>query len=241
MDPIVTPLSEMDLSMYGGLDPRELPAYSIAEAAHNLRIHTATLRYWVRGKNPLIKLASDHPPSLSFKNIIEAHILDGMRYRHKIPMGNIRSAIENLRSRHNSAHPLADWQFSTDNVHLYIEESGLLLQASKGDQIVMRTVVEAYLSRIEVDRVGAVRKLYPFIRNVRPTEMQKEPKVIVIDPLIAFGRPVLVKRGVPTEVIYDRYRAGDSVSFLAKDYDCFASEINAAIKYEQRQESKKAA
>ena len=31
-------------------DPRELPAYSIAEAAHYLRIPLATLRNWEQGR-----------------------------------------------------------------------------------------------------------------------------------------------------------------------------------------------
>lgn len=32
-------------------DPRELPAYSISEAAHYLSVPAATVRYWATGQN----------------------------------------------------------------------------------------------------------------------------------------------------------------------------------------------
>ena len=35
--------------VYGGHDPREMPAYSIPEAAHYLQIPPSTLRSWIKG------------------------------------------------------------------------------------------------------------------------------------------------------------------------------------------------
>ena len=63
--------------LYGGQDPRELPAYSIPEAAHYLRLPVATLRTWVRGRyyptlhgrqrsEPVIHLADTERALLSF-------------------------------------------------------------------------------------------------------------------------------------------------------------------------------
>ena len=49
------------IDLYGGRDPRELPAYGIPEAAHYLHIPVATLRTWVRGA-----LLSDSPGSQIF-------------------------------------------------------------------------------------------------------------------------------------------------------------------------------
>jgi len=45
--------------------------------------------------------------------------------------------------------------------------------------------LEAYLRRVEWDKTGVVARLYPFTRKRTPDE----PKVIVIDPRISFGRP----------------------------------------------------
>jgi hypothetical protein len=61
------------IDLYGGKDPRELPAYGISEAAHYLQLPRATLRSWVLGQPyitqkgpqffaPLIDLADKRPP-----------------------------------------------------------------------------------------------------------------------------------------------------------------------------------
>jgi hypothetical protein len=71
-------------------EPREMAAYSIGEAAHYLRIPVATLRSWVRGRfyptehgrrffKPLIELPDPNLGSLSFVNLVEAHVLDAIR------------------------------------------------------------------------------------------------------------------------------------------------------------------
>jgi hypothetical protein len=71
-------------------DVRELPAYGVAEAAHYLRIPAATLRAWAVGMSygsdserkffkPVIQPAAKSPVSLSFINLIEAHVLGAIR------------------------------------------------------------------------------------------------------------------------------------------------------------------
>jgi len=39
----------LESDVYGGQDPREMPAYSIPEAAHYLQMPSSTLRGWVKG------------------------------------------------------------------------------------------------------------------------------------------------------------------------------------------------
>jgi uncharacterized protein (DUF433 family) len=54
----------------------------------------------------------------------------------------------------------------------------------------------------------------------------------VIDPRIAFGRPVLVGTGIPTAVVAERYKAGESVDDLAGDYGRDRLEIEEALRCE---------
>jgi uncharacterized protein (DUF433 family) len=56
----------------------------------------------------------------------------------------------------------------------------------------------------------------------------------VIDPRLSFGRPVLTKAAVPTEIIFDRFQAGDSLEDMAKDYGVGEKEIEEALRFEQR-------
>jgi uncharacterized protein (DUF433 family) len=71
-------------------------------------------------------------------------------------------------------------------------------------------------------------RLYPF-----PTEARTGHRPIAIDANIAFGRPVLVARGISTHAIAERLDAGESVADLAADYDLAPSDIEQAALYER--------
>ena len=62
--------------------------------------------------------------------------------------------------------------------------------------------------------------------------MEKTPKNIAIDPLIAFGRPTITGTGIATNVIAGRFGAGEKVEELAKDYELTETQIDEALEYE---------
>ena len=92
--------------------------------------------------------------------------------------------------------------------------------------------MEAHLKRIERDAQGIPQKLYPFThkRLFRPGEV--EPRAVVIDPRVSFGRPIIVGTGIPTAIIAERYKAGESVEDLADDYGLESLQIQEAIRTE---------
>ena len=220
-------------------DPRELPAYGLTEAAHYLRMPRATLRSWVLGRyyltgfgrrffEPVIALPQKDRPLLSFMNLVEAHVLDAIRREHEVPLPKVRRALNYLKAQFASRHPLAGQVFETDGLDLFIQKYGRLINISRDGQLAMRILLEAHLRRIERDPKGIPVRLYPFVRK-RQTD---EPKVVVIDPYVSFGRPVLVGTGIATAVIAERYKAGESVDDLAGDYGRPPSEIEEAIRCE---------
>ena len=228
--------------LYGGQDPREMPAYSIPEAAHYLQIPPSTLRSWTKGwryptragekrSSPLITppaAPEQGPLLLSFVNVVEAHVLDAVRREHRITMPTVRDALTYLEVRLPSTHPLADRKFETDGIDLFIEQYGRLINISQDGQLAMRNVLQVYLTRIERDAAGAPVKLYLFTR----ARQADEPKVVVIDPYVSFGRPVLVGTGIPTAIIAERYKAGESMQALAEDYERPSRDIEEAIRCE---------
>lgn len=118
-------------------------------------------------------------------------------------------------------------------MHLFIEKYGKLINILAVGQLAMRVVLQAHLRRVERDEAGLAVKLFPFTRKGR----LDEPKVVVIDPFVSFGRPVLVGTGIPTAVIAERYKAGESVDQLAEDYDRERLEIEDAIRCELQVEA----
>jgi uncharacterized protein (DUF433 family) len=59
--------------------------------------------------------------------------------------------------------------------------------------------------------------------------------MIVIDPRVSFGRPVIAGSGVPTSAILERYLAGEGFEHLALDYNRSTLEIEEAIRCESLQ------
>ena len=212
-------------------DPRDMPAYTVTEAAHYLNLPYSTVLYWSAGRGgykSLIPAASTHPTVLSFLNLVELHLLSAIRRKYTVSMPNVRAAIEYLEKTFNTNHPLLAKELETDGLDLFIRNYGQLINISKDGQSAMRHVMEAALKRIERDNNHIPIKLYPFTRP----RIENAPSLIVIDPTISGGRPVISGTGLATETISERYKAGESIGELAYDYGREKFEIEEAIRCE---------
>ena len=207
-----------------------LPAYSLADAASYARVPYQTVRYWARGRSdvePLITLPEDNPPTLSYLNLLECHVLNALRTNYELQINVVRRALETLGRLYPSKHPLLETVFSTDKVDLLIETAGTTINLSKGGQVAMKEMLNTYLHRIELTDIG-IPKLYPFVARDR----RDEPKIISILPTIAYGRSVIDGTGISTAVISARFKARESISALADEYGRSVQEIEEAIRWE---------
>lgn len=220
-------------------DPRDFPAYSVAEAAHYLNVPKATLRSWVLGTSysasdgktkrfrRVIELPHRDANLLSFFNLIEAHVLRSLRRVHNIQLPDIRKALVYVKKEFGWTRPLIEQDFKTDGVKLFVERLGRLVDASSDGQVVIEEVMAAHLRRLEwEDRV--VVRLYPF---TRPSDFES-PMSVLIDPRYSFGRPILKESHVATGIIAERYKSGDSIDALAEDYACSRLEIEEGLRCE---------
>jgi len=215
-------------------DPRDVPAYTVPEAAHYLCIPPQTLRNWVFGQKgkPNFKHVIDLPNRdtnlLSFFNLAEAHVLRSLRTVHALKLPLIRKALRFVREQFGWNRPLIQQEFKTDGVHLFVEKLGKLVVASEEGQLVIREVM-THLERLEWDGNLAAR-LYPFTR----TNPVGAPKSVIIDPRYSFGRPILKEARITTAIIAERYKAGESIQSLADDYGCSHLEVEEGIRCELR-------
>jgi uncharacterized protein (DUF433 family) len=220
-------------------DVRELPGYGIAEAAHYLLIPRATLLSWVAGMShgmashrksfkAVIQPAASSPVALSFINLIEAHVLAAIRRKHRVDMKAVRNTVAFLQKEFGSKHPLAEHKFETNGVDLFVEHLGKFISTSEGGQLAVKDLLKARLRRIERDNRGFPLRLYPFTR----LDELDQPKNIVIDPFISFGKPVISGTGVSTIIVAQRFKAGESADELANDYACGREKIEEAIRCE---------
>jgi len=75
-------------------------------------------------------------------------------------------------------------------------------------------IVSAFLDRIEFARKGALLRLYPFASR----SIHADTRAVVIDPHVQFGRPCLLGTGTPTDVIGERFHAGETIESIAANY-----------------------
>jgi uncharacterized protein (DUF433 family) len=214
-------------------DRREAPRYKADEVAKWLRLPQSTIWAWFFGQpnfKPLLVPADNRTKLLSFYNLTEAHVLSWTRQKYpNLRTVRIRTALEYVRENLTQyERPLVTKKFRTDGKYLFIkslsengDEPNPTINASRWGQLAL-PVLDELLELIEYDDQELARLLYP----------QRGGKVIVINPSLSSGQPVVKGTSVLASIIWQRVRrAGEPIERLARDYRLDQSEIQAAINY----------
>ena len=221
--------------IHGGLHPAEVPAYTPTEAARIIRRPVSTVRSWTRGSRYTTSsgrqfwppVVPADPPHLSFQNLVELYVLSSLRIFHTVPLKNVRSAITYLRKAARTDHPLADCDLLTDRSDLFVEKAGEYLNLSRAGQLETKEQLHRCMMQVDRGADGLPHRL----RLADPKN-----KLIVaaeVDPEIRFGQPRIPGTGIPTAIIYERKRAGETAEQLAAVYERSVTEVNSAISYEE--------
>lgn len=227
-------------------DRRDVPRYGIKEASRCLGMSVATLDSWVNGRKypttsgqrffkPLIELTASG--SLSFYNLVEAHILLSTRRKHRVEMPAIRRALDYVRKTYPSPHPLLSENFLTDGRDLFIKKilgataQEQTINVSSWGQLGLGPILDFYLRRVERDDKGWPIRLFPIRTSWSGDLTTDPPRVVVIDPAVSSGRPVVNGTGVMAEVIFGRFNTGEGIESIAADYGLKVSQIEEAIRY----------
>ncbi len=232
------------MSSKDAIPPADVPSYSAAEAARILDLPLSTVRNWSFGQSgklqggqrrrfpAAIPAADVRNRLLSFANLCELHVLSAIRREHRVSLPTVRKSLDYVRRRLGSDRPLLEREFLTNGVSLFVEHASELVNVSSEGQTALRGEFERALARIERDRRGRPVRLFPFSRS--RAAGGEQPQVVAVDPTIAFGRPMLAKAGVKTEVIASRFNAGDEPADMAEDYGVSEQDILEALRYERR-------
>ena len=222
---------------------RTIPTYRKVEASRYLRMSHRELHYWVSGVDdyygegpvaPLVSAADPARQRLSFENLLELHVLAALEHVKGINMLEASRALDFLQARFGVARPLVDERMRTEGktilVHRLEQDSGI----DREGRASALERLDVHLDRIEWNTAGIGTRLFPFTRR-RPRDRQaaeREPRLIAIDPGVAFGRAAIAGSRVPTAEVAERYGAGDSIADLVADCALTAPEIEEAIRFE---------
>jgi|SRR5690348_439083 uncharacterized protein (DUF433 family) len=210
----------------------EMPNYSPMEAVRYFHIPYSTLAYWTEEPNQLVVLASQTPPLLSFKNLVELYVLEGLRKIHGLHTSRIRSAVNFLLETERSRHPLADYDIRTEGKNVVFYKRGKPLNASLWGQYEMEEIIAGYLRRVERDPHGMAVRIFPYTKREQLANREQPPRTVEINPNVCFGLPVLRDSRLTTGFLASRFRGGDSVPSIARSYGRPVAEIKEAIEWE---------
>lgn len=224
-------------------ESRTIPTYRKVEASRYLRMSHRELHYWISGVDdyygegpvaPLVSAADPARQRLSFENLLELHVLAALEHVKGINMLEASRALDFLQARLGVARPLIDERMRTEGktilVHRLEQDSGI----DREGRASALERLDVHLDRIEWNSAGIGTRLFPFTRR-RPRDRQaaeREPRLIAIDPGVAFGRAAIAGSRVPTVEVAERYGAGESIADLVADHALTAPEIEEAIRFE---------
>jgi uncharacterized protein (DUF433 family) len=214
-----------------------LPRYSHPEAARATGVPATTIGAWVRGhayprkhdrgySSPVI-----HPLEigrLSFNNLIEIHVLRGLRTSHGVRLDRVREALGVAEREFGIQRLLVNEQLRFSAGRLFLDRYGTISELNPTQQIAMRAFFDGYLKRIDFGTEGLPKDFYPVERTISDTSR----KLILVSPLVSFGRAVIQSVGVSTHIIADRLNAGEPEESIIDDYGLAREELEEAAAYE---------
>lgn len=215
--------------------------YTFHEAALLTKIPVRDLRRWLDGYayrdkkhaavsvDPLreTELADDSLDGISFHDLLEVRFVHAFR-KHGVSLQAIRLASQRARGLFKTDYPFTSHRFRTDGRTIFasaIEETGEteLLDLVK-QQYAFRKIIEPSLHRgIEFGADQLAARWYPSPRS----------KAIVLDPAMAFGKPIVTNGSVRTSILYDAFKAEGNKNFVAKLYEVPVTAVDAAIAFEE--------
>lgn len=167
--------------------------------------------------------------AIGFRDLLELRMV-AQFVKHGVHLKVIRATIDAARRHFRSDYPLTNRRFLTDGKRIFLEAVEEATGAERlidvvGRQFVFNEVIRPSLyAGIEYDGSGA-KRWYPIPRS----------RAILLDPEVQFGTPIIAEAGVPTDAIYDAWRAeGRDQTRVARAYGVTPKMVGAAVNFEQR-------
>jgi uncharacterized protein (DUF433 family) len=214
---------------------RTRPEYTITQAAKLAGTSSATVRRWLRGyyegenlrMRPVFgdkQTKQEASVEISFLQLAEIVVVSRFRHRY-VKLERLRRAHRYARDALHIDYPFAWLRLKTDGAHVLSEfqeqEPGeKLVSLDLFGQLTLPGDVLRTLELFDYEEEFAAR-WFPIGRNVP----------IVIDPRYGAGKPTIPERRLTVETIYKRWKAGQTIKFIASDFKLLPSLVETTLQY----------
>jgi uncharacterized protein (DUF433 family) len=212
--------------------------YRIGEAARLTDLPPATVRSWLqvyedgRAADPSPVRSREEPGSaqVSFLQLAVLVVVRELRKR-RVPLAAVKKAHAYARARFSSEYPLIDLKLLTDGAHVFKDQAAdnpakILLALDKSGQIALPGHIAEAIHQFEFDE------------DTLPVRWHPETKaaLIVVDSRFGAGRPTIASRRLTIRAIRERWLAGDSIQYIAEDYELDPTLVEQALRFSERVE-----
>ena len=233
--------------MFAIADKLGIGIYTPAEAAFYARVSRRIMTRWVfgdiRGKPVIdrqLRDSSDSEKVVTFLDFVQTLAVREVRNRHGLPLQRIRQGVDEARRRYGIDYPLAcrhtiylfSDQKGQGHGHIVIrrpddndpiEDQYIQLTGREKGNLLMRTVVEMFLSDLQFDPKTGLASQY--------SPMSENGASIVLNPHRRFGEPIVDPGGYTAETLWDATNIEGGIEAAAEAYGVTVAEVMLANKY----------
>jgi uncharacterized protein (DUF433 family) len=216
------------------IEPLGHGVYTFAEAGRLTGLSSQRVSSWfedrkvkgkMRGRGHVFQSDYDSTGVISFLDLIEVLVAGHMRDLG-ISLLAVRKAYASLRQYLSTEHPFSHQDLLTDGRKLFIylekeSQSRTELIEIVSQQHAIPQVLMPYLKRVEYDRASHLANQWNISDN------------IVVDPLRAWGKPIVRNSAMSTAVLAAAYCAnGQDAERVADWYGVAPDDVKAAVCFE---------
>jgi len=210
--------------------------YGLSDVDRLLVLPPGTGRRWIDGYDrggvhypPVVRVERTRDEEVTWGEFVETRLLAEFRARGA-SMHRLRPAVVRLREefgRYPLAHarPFLDID-GRELVRHVQQEVGItgheMLVVVRSGQAMMSAPVRSF--------VGDLRYVGDADREANAVVPVQFGGLVTLDPLHQYGRPVV--RAVPTEVVAEQFRAGESTETIADLFDLTVAQVEQALRFE---------
>lgn len=230
--------ADSDLGLFG------VGLYTVPEASRLTGIPYQSIRRWLFGYGYTVKgrrhfseplwtseiETTENEKGLGFHDLIELRFVFSFRKRG-VTWQAIKDAAENAKQLFETNHPFSALRFRTDGRSIFAE-----LINDRAEKALLDLVRSQYAFHQVISK-SLYRDLdYETPKTLRPMRWWPlgRSKQVVIDPLRAFGAPIVEEEGVPTATLSQAYSAAQSFKDVASWYDVSRKAVRDAVRFEQK-------
>lgn len=207
--------------------------YTVSEISRILRLPYFKVNRWLNkywdgqlGKifDKRYSTDIDNTKAVSFYTLVEFYVVyqllnSGVKINHII-----RARIE-LTKKIKSDYPFAQKtiieNLRTDGNRVYFDLGDHDILSLDGTKQLNISFIENFYVNLDFDHELMATKFWPLGKD----------KNIIVDPARQFGHPVIDKTNIYPETLFNLYKGGEEIKFIAYMYDINEKDVNDAVEY----------